>query len=129
MKCWKVVSPSLMSARSAGEFTHTRVQYAAGKYVSAPAVFAAAGYHLLAFGSLQDAQEFACPDERVFLAEGIGPCRTLPPILSGNALKYDEPTPIYRIDLCTSWPRGTRMFRKIKLVKEVPPCPTAHGRT
>lgn len=116
---YKVVRDKLQSAFIDGKW---QVRYKLNEWVSAPLLLADRGYGLTVFKSQADARYF------IHLERGekrLFACRIQTPmelssfhivlIVNGDLPPYSDPP--YR----KSWPPGTVMCKKVKLVKEITP--------
>ena len=101
------------------------VRYEIGEWTEAPPHARKMGYHLLAFRTLSEACAFrdffgsSCP---IYECEGLYPVEPLPPSLKGEELRRLMKGEVFEPKTKTkegSWPEGTVMFKKIKLVRQV----------
>lgn len=97
------------------------VVYTPNEWAVAPEEFASHGYHLLVFGTLEDAREFyaAPPDVVMQLWEcEVEDVVDLPPTLDYWDISVHGYAPEFEANL--SWPTGTIMVKRVKLTKKVP---------
>jgi len=97
------------------------VNYKIGNFVKAPKKSVKRGYHLTAFKTYENALDFTITFDstyghKIYKAEGWNQILPLPTILNAFELA-DHKKFISNPDW--SWPEGTVMFKKIKLLEEV----------
>jgi len=98
------------------------VKYKIGKFVKAPKKAAERGYHLTAFKTYEDALNFIRTLEasrlglKIYKAKGCNQILPLPPLCNLYILTHHTK---FIHDPNRTWPKGTVMFKKIKLLEEV----------
>ena len=126
MKAYKIVMDFYaIENRSACATNRGRVNYSKREAVEAPFWLAERGYHLTAFEDIETAREwlksFAPESLRgtwwtLWEVEGNDQVAELPPLCRLDDLGEGRLTPWGK---GATWPKGTVMFRSIKLGKEV----------
>ena len=115
MKCYKLTG---CMKESAMVFGCASIIYEIGEYVKAPGFLSKRGYHPLAFTNKKAAKAFqktAMMDKsKLWQADGEDRVKPLPKMLQWGLLGAG-----YFDDAWVDWPKGTAMFEKIKLLKEV----------
>ena len=115
MKCYKVLSKNLKSNVVENQAS---VQYKVGEYVKAPAYLSKAKYHLLAFETIEAADDFSEDGDRTFLAEGKYQIKNPPlryyywEVASPARFQYADAPGL-------PWAPDTIMFKEIKLIEEI----------
>ena len=118
--CYKMVFvnafDSLTSYAAAGA---AEVVYEPGQWVEAPEYMASAGYHLLVFDTLKQALSFT-RGAPVWEAECMEEITELPRFAFTIEYSYGT-APLQDLlhDGLHEWPRGTRMFKRVKLLRKV----------
>ena len=101
---------------------NAQVIYKVGQWVKAPVTFSNCGYHLLVFTKLQAAQDFICGlDDYVIYEAHVRGIIDLPDEGCFDVTlisRYEIPA-LQKTRLTFGWPDGSRMVRKVKLVKLV----------
>jgi len=114
---YKTFDNILVSAKAVGNL---KTKYKIGEYVSAPEWAAKEGYHLLAFNDIENAKAFInCSGNKykIYKADGLEqvPLPSMCYIDTLLSCKIFDPIEHPLI----MWPKGTVMFKKIKLLEEV----------
>ena len=97
----------IISMRSRG---YAQVVYKIGEFVEAPGWLAAKGYHLLVFDNLYDAEQM---QTTIFWAEAEEKV-ALPIRMISEELKHGHISQTH-----LPWPRGTKMYKRVKLIQEI----------
>ena len=91
------------------------VTYKIGEWVTAPEWLADYGYHLMVFDDLEDARQLEDSLHNIFVCE-VEDEVPLPEVdFMVDGLSYGEMYP----HPSPGWPHGSRMFKRVKLVREV----------
>lgn len=121
---YKVTTRNL---ESVSVIRHACVTYSTEKFSEAPRPLAEKGYHLLCFNTEQDARRaiymYGWPSS-LWEVEALDEV-PLPP---SHMIRIDEfdlwggsVSPVLNLSKDTpSWPPGTRMFKKVRLIREIP---------
>jgi len=120
MRCYKVISSVDSSLHSAIVGGKALVTYKPGEFVTAPQHLAQQGYHLLVFADIHSAKDFT--DLMSTGTHVIWSCECeeempLPPICSLFDIHRGRLQPLS----VGSWPAGTKMFKRVKLLEMVRP--------
>ncbi|HID71578.1 MAG TPA: hypothetical protein EYP29_02390 [Thermoplasmata archaeon] len=110
---WTEAEGKLVSAIAVGS---AQVSYRKDRFAQAPAFLRKEGYHLFAFRRLKDAKNFVVgyKEYKIFRAEAKGVTKRLPQPLCISYLGTGQCIPSF-----ISYPEGTIMCQKIKLLEEV----------
>jgi len=123
MIIWKVVSEKNGVLYSVSIISWPKVIYKLKKYVKAYKEVAKKGYHLIAFDTLENATNFvnylspggiSIYSYKIFKARGRNRIRNLPKRCNSLYLLEKK-----LVTIETPWPKGTVMFKKIKLLEEI----------
>jgi len=131
MIIWKVVRPYSWPYTS-HDYQHLKsvviyesqlsVEYKVGKFVKALKEAAKKCYHLTAFKSYENTLDFIrtfeafCSKFKIYKAEGQNQILPLPPMCDIYVLTHHTK---FIPDPNRTWPEGTVMFKKIKLLEEI----------
>lgn len=91
------------------------VTYKVGEFVSAPEWLAVMGYHLIVFKTKQHAEKWSLSRSNEIWQVEAEDEINLPPMLSVGMLGWNNM--IQKSD--GDWPKGTRMYKRVKLLKRV----------
>ena len=93
-----------------------KVEFIPGQWISAPKWLRKRGYHITVFGSLEDAKALMMnsADHEIWEVEVEGEICDLPPRQDLWVIREGELG-----DKFGEWPKGTRMVRRVKLVRRV----------
>jgi len=122
MIVYKLVYPFYYNFKSPVVFgSWLSTNYKIGEFVTAPKEAAKKGYYLTAFRTYEDALKLVKKDIvifkfKIYKAEGQEQILPLPPICDIYKLVYCRE---FLPEVGHTWPEGTVMFKKIKLLEEV----------
>ncbi len=94
-----------------------KVEYKIGEFVEAPDWLAKEGYHLLVFDNLKDALTFYEEDVSLQLFECE--CKDEVELKEYLSTSFLEIGCLRSLTIIFGWPEGTRMFKRVKLIKRV----------
>ena len=125
MKYYKVTDQEMGSCMITK--TEARVIYKLGEWVESKSILTMHNYHLLVFNSIESAIRFIIAGEnkkyRLWEVDVKDEISVMPP--RGYVYNYVDYKVIYLSAYPMPWPEGTKMFKQVKLIKEIAIYPPA----